>query len=63
VGVSFIISLNSIQVKIHLKLRDLLILQSDIILHKVKEWEGERYSFVYFFNYNVFTEQEQNKST
>ena len=36
---------------------DLLILRSDIVPHYVEEWEGERYSYVYFFDRNVFTER------
>lgn len=55
-GASSTISLEDIQVKIHLEPGDLLILHSDIVPHKVEEWEGERYSFVYFFDHNVFTE-------
>jgi hypothetical protein len=56
VGASSTISLEGIRVKIRLAPGDLLILRSDIVPHKVEEWEGERYSFVYFFDHNVFTE-------
>jgi hypothetical protein len=57
-GTSSKIKLDGIKRTVHMDPGDLLMLRSDLVAHHVEPWEGERMSFVYFFDRNVFTEKE-----
>jgi len=47
----------SIKCKVLFKPGDLILVKGDIVEHYIEKWWGERYSYVNFFDRNLFTEQ------
>jgi len=55
-GVPAIMTFPTLKCKLLFKPGDLIFLRGDIVPHHIEKW-GERYSYVNFFEKNVFTEK------